>query len=275
VGGMLLAPLMPRIGGAGLALVQGDVVLVKECARSITVGFCAALAVGLLLGLLTPIVRLTPELAARGGPNLLDLGVAFISGLAGAYAMARPNLSAALPGVAIAAALVPPIATVGISLAIGEIANARGAVLLFGTNVVAIILGSALALYAVGLRPAQGRPWPLWGRRLVGGLLGTLAVLAVPLSMVAAASWHRSERPVGPELRQRVVAVASAHGASVVGLNWDQIEGGTQLLVELQAALPPPVDIASRIALAAGEHLDPERPVRVRTELVSTAAPGP
>ncbi|WP_164214175.1 DUF389 domain-containing protein, partial [Stenotrophomonas maltophilia] len=51
---------------------------------------------------------------AMGSGTLLDLGVAFISGVAAAYAVARPNLSGALPGVAIAAALVPPIAAAGL-----------------------------------------------------------------------------------------------------------------------------------------------------------------
>lgn len=268
VGAMLVAPLMTPIVGAGLALVQGNALLVKQCARSITLGFCTALGVGLVLGLLTPISQLTSELAARGGPNILDLGVAFVSGIAAAYAMARPNLSAALPGVAIAAALVPPIATVGIAVAIGEVVVARGATLLFGTNVVAIILGAALALYAVGLRPAKGRPWPLWGRRLVGGLLGTAAVLAVPLSMVAAASWREGDRPARDALRERIAAVASVHDAELGAVSWIGIDGGQRLEVTLHAGAPLPAGIGRHIAEAIGDHLDPGDEIEVRTLLV-------
>ena len=269
VGAMLVAPLMTPIVGAGLALVQGNALLVRECARSITIGFCTALAVGLVLGLLTPISQLTSELSARGGPNILDLGVAFVSGIAGAYAMARPNLSAALPGVAIAAALVPPIATVGIAVAIGEVAIARGATLLFGTNVVAIILGAALALYAVGLRPARGRPWPLWGRRVVGGLLGTLAVLAVPLSMVAAASWKEATAPARADLRAAVDAAAASHEAQVVRVEWRPREDGRRLEIVLQAALPPPPDVAASLAAALAQHLEAGDSLQVETRLVS------
>ena len=61
-----------------------------------------------------------PEIAARGNVNLLDLGVAWFSGMAAAYAGARPKLAATLAGVAIAAALVPPLSVVGIAAASGE-----------------------------------------------------------------------------------------------------------------------------------------------------------
>ncbi|MDA3962094.1 MAG: DUF389 domain-containing protein [Planctomycetota bacterium] len=271
VGAMLVAPLMTPIVGAGLALVQGNAVLVRESARSIAIGFCTAFGIGLALGVLTPINHLTPELLARGAPNLLDMGIAFVSGVAGAYAMARPNLSAALPGVAIAAALVPPIATVGICLAIGEVAVARGALLLFGTNVVAIILGAALALYAVGLRAARGRPWPLWGRRLVGGLLGTLAVLAVPLSMVMMASWHRPppERVVTEELRHSVsAALPGLTDARLTQCDWVGAADSV-LMLDLESSHLPREDLARR--LAARLNLPAGVSVRVRTTIISEA----
>lgn len=182
VGAMLVAPLMTPIVGAGLAVVQGNRHLVQVALRSIGIGFLLALAVGYLLGLVTGLPELTDELQSRGRPGVLDLFVAFFSGVAAAYALSRPNLSAALPGVAIAAALVPPIATVGIALADGHWYVAEGAALLFTTNVVAIILGAAGALAAVGLRPAtsQGRV-PAWVPRLLVALLLGLAVLLVPL----------------------------------------------------------------------------------------------
>ena len=184
VGAMLVAPLMTPIIGAGLGVVQGNAMLVRLAGKSICIGFLVAIVTGFLIGFLAPGVALTDELMGRGAPNALDLGIAFASGLAAAYALARPNLSAALPGVAIAAALVPPIATVGISLAIGAFANARGAVLLFGTNVVAIIIGAALVLHLVGIRSARPGVGRVWVSRVVLMLLLITAILAVPLSSV-------------------------------------------------------------------------------------------
>ncbi len=156
IGAMLVAPLMTPIIGAGLALVQGNYPLLKIAGRAIALGYLIALLIGLAAGMIFPIPELTPQLEARGGPTLLDLGVAFLSGLAAAFCLGRPGLLAALPGVAIAAALVPPIATTGVSLALGEPATARGSALLFVTNVVAIILGAAVSLYASGVRGKRG-----------------------------------------------------------------------------------------------------------------------
>jgi len=108
IGAMLVAPLMTPLLGLGLALVQGNPVLARISVRAIGFGLLVSLLVGLLVGLATPgFDEPTRQMLGRGGPGLLDLFVAFASGLAAAYASSRPGLLAALPGVAIAAALVP------------------------------------------------------------------------------------------------------------------------------------------------------------------------
>ena len=179
IGAMLVAPLMTPILGAGLALVQGNLPLLRTAGRAIALGYLMALLISLMLGLAFPIPELTPQLEARGGPTLLDMGVAFLSGIAAAFCLGRPGLLAALPGVAIAAALVPPIATTGVCLALGENAYARGSALLFGTNVVAIILGAAISLYASGVRGKRGagshQRWVRYSFLVL--LLGTAALL--------------------------------------------------------------------------------------------------
>ncbi len=212
VGAMLVAPLMMPIIGAGLGLVQGNALLVRVASKSICFGFLVAVATGFLIGLVSPSVILTPELAGRGSPNALDLFIAFFSGIAAAYALARPNLSAALPGVAIAAALVPPIATVGISIAIGEFSNAQGAVLLFGTNVVAIIGGAALVLHLVGVRSSTGGEARTWVRRMILALFLCFIILAVPLSSVYLAKISSKEaRSVEQMLTELIGAIEHSY----------------------------------------------------------------
>ena len=121
IGGMLVAPLMTPLLGIGMALVQGNPVLARLSLQSVTRGICVSILGGFLVGLCTlSFEEPTREMLARGGPGLLDLCVAFAAGLAAAYASSRPGLIAALPGVAIAAALVPPIATSGLALSIGD-----------------------------------------------------------------------------------------------------------------------------------------------------------
>lgn len=161
---MLVAPLMTPLLGLGLALVQGNVMLAKISARSVSFGICVALLVGYLVGVVIPgFDQPTEEMLARGGPGLLDLFVAFASGLAAAYASSRPGLLAALPGVAIAAALVPPIATSGLALAQGDYVLFGNALLLFTINMFTIILASILSLWMVGFRSfKKTSPWVIY-----------------------------------------------------------------------------------------------------------------
>jgi uncharacterized hydrophobic protein (TIGR00271 family) len=152
IGAMLVAPLMTPIVAIGLALVQGNERLLQDGVRSVIFGFAVAVLIGFVVGVCTVAgFSISPQMYARGGPNMLDLIVALASGVAAAYAMGRPHLVSALPGVAIAAALVPPIATAGLALPMGDLTLAGGAALLFFTNVVAIVLGTAITFWSVGI----------------------------------------------------------------------------------------------------------------------------
>jgi len=183
IGAMLVAPLMLPLLGGGLAVVQGNWLLWKQCQKSVLLGFLSALLVGLILGAFARWMGLglTSELLARGAPTVLDLGVAYLSGLAASYCLARPGLSGALAGVAIAAALVPPLATTGICLSLGEKSVASGAAVLFGANVVAIVLGASMNFLLVGVRGRKSTP-RLWARRLAILLALIFAGISVPLT---------------------------------------------------------------------------------------------
>ncbi len=182
IGAMLVAPLMTPLLGAGMSLVQGNIPMLRTCALSIAIGFLLAFAIGALTGWLTSYHwELTSELEARMKPGPLDLGVAFVSGIAASYCLARPNLSSALAGVAIAAALVPPIATAGIALTFKGARESGLASLLFATNVVAIILGSAMAFFLVGVRGTRSEKAAVWARRVVFVLLIAFVVLSYVL----------------------------------------------------------------------------------------------
>lgn len=157
IGAMLVAPLMSPIVGAGLAIVMGNLRFLRLAAASIIRGALLAVFLSLLLGLLRMDAPLTPEITSRTQPTLLDLGVALFAGVAGAYALTHSQAAAALPGVAIAAALVPPLSTIGICLASGAFPEALGATLLFTTNLIAIVGAAMLVFVVVGFRPAAGR----------------------------------------------------------------------------------------------------------------------
>lgn len=153
IGAMLVAPLMAPIVATGMALILGDLRFLRLGFGSTVRGVLVAVAVGALVGLL-PGNAITDEVIARTAPNLIDLGIAIFSGLAGAFATAYFEQAAgALPGVAIAVALVPPLASVGIAFAEGDWQKGLGASLLFLTNFVAIVVASALVFLVFGFRP--------------------------------------------------------------------------------------------------------------------------
>ena len=83
---------------------------------------------------------MTPEILSRTEPSLIDLAVAVAAGIAGGYVLTHPRANASLPGVAIAVALVPPLATVGVTWQLGALEEAQGALLLYATNMIAIVL---------------------------------------------------------------------------------------------------------------------------------------
>jgi len=171
IGAMLVAPLMTPLVAIGLALVQANEKLLKNAIKSVLLGFAVALIIGVVTGVCIKIGDqdhvISEQMWARFYPNLMDLIVALASGVAAAYAMGRPHLVSALPGVAIAAALVPPIATAGLAVPLGSWILAGGAALLFFTNVIAIVLGTAITFWAVGISTyidtdngQKPRAWP-------------------------------------------------------------------------------------------------------------------
>ena len=157
IGAMLVAPLMSPMAGTGLAMVLGDTRFLRLTFGATLRGALLALLMGFLVGLIPLRDPMTAEVLARTQPTLLDVAVALLSGMAVAYALCRSEATAALPGVAIAAALVPPLAASGISLANRSLQESGGALLLFLTNFVAISTASALVFLVLGFRPTTAQ----------------------------------------------------------------------------------------------------------------------
>ncbi|TIC88849.1 DUF389 domain-containing protein [Nocardioides sp. GY 10113] len=188
IGAMIVAPLMTPILGTALAIVLADHRQVLRNVLVVTLASIAVVVIGYLIGLLVqlPVTAATnSEVAGRVSPGLIDLLAAIATGLVGAFAVARSDVSDTLPGVAIAISLVPPLAVVGLTLEAGAGDEAIGALLLFGTNVAAIIATGTAVLLAVGIRgaaPSAGVDvGTLRGRTLVV-VAASLLLLVGPLS---------------------------------------------------------------------------------------------
>lgn len=155
IGAMLVAPLMQPIIALGVGLCTARFGLMRRASVTILLSVIVAVGVGFLSGIIIAPEQATDEMLARAYPSLLDAFVAIASGFIGAYATARKDIPAALAGVAIAAALVPPICTAGLSLALMEPRLALGAGLLFIANLVSITVVGAIVFFWMGMRPTR------------------------------------------------------------------------------------------------------------------------
>jgi uncharacterized hydrophobic protein (TIGR00271 family) len=153
IGAMLISPLMGPILAGGLALAAADIYLGIKALLSVALSSVCAILFAAALVWLVPFHSPTQEILARTHPNLLDLGVALFSGLAGTIVVCRGGGGGgvtALPGVAIAVALMPPLCTIGFGVGSGfSWPIITGAGLLFLTNLAAITTSAFIAFYAV------------------------------------------------------------------------------------------------------------------------------
>lgn len=198
IGAMLVAPLMTPIMGCSAAMVAGWRRKVLETLGLIAVSVVAS--VGLAWILATWIPALVPaesntQILSRAAPTLVDMAIALAAGAAGAYATVDDRVSSSLPGVAIAVALVPPLGVVGVELEAGHLLQALGAFLLFSTNLVSIILASAVVFVLVGLSPVRHETgWRPNNLDVLVSVVFVALLIMVPLGITGARVLQDSER---------------------------------------------------------------------------------
>lgn len=179
IGAMLISPLMGPIVGLGFALATVDSSEIRRSLTALALGALVAVLFTAFIVLLSPLQTVTPEIAARTRPNLFDLMVALFSALAGAYAMIRGK-AGTIVGVAIATALMPPLATVGFGLATLNGTVAGGAFLLFFTNFVTIAVAAAIMARLYGFGRALS-PRQTWFQ--MSFIIAIFLVLGIPLGL--------------------------------------------------------------------------------------------
>lgn len=175
IGAMILAPLMGPIISLAMGVVRAENQLIGDSIKTLAYGIVTALFFSCIYTYSMPLSELTPEMRGRLNPNVLDLMVAIISGVAGAYANSKSEVAKSLAGVAIAVALVPPLSVTGIGIGWGNIDVIYGSFLLFITNLVGITLSASLTFLVLGYAPLK---------RAKKGLVYTsiiLALVTIPL----------------------------------------------------------------------------------------------
>lgn len=175
IGAMVLAPLMAPIISLSMGVLRSDAELSRRSFLTLSTGVIIALSLSAAMAWLLPFQEVTGEIEGRLHPSTLDLLVAVLSGVAGAFAHARENIAKSLPGVAIAVALVPPLCVSGIGLGWHNLDVFSGAMLLFLTNLTGIIMAAGLAFMVIGFAPIS--------RAKTGILISVLMVAAVSVPL--------------------------------------------------------------------------------------------
>ena len=182
IGAMIIATLLGPISAFSLAIVDGELELQKRALLALIGGAMLVLGISFVLGWINRDIPLTHEMTSRTAPTILDLAIAVAGGAAGTYATISRKFSANLVGVAVATALVPPLAVVGMCLARGLNGMALGAALLFGMNLLGIQAASSIVLWMNGFHKIM-RQQQSGKRLIVRNMISPLILLALGVSL--------------------------------------------------------------------------------------------
>ncbi len=276
IGAMLVAPLMTPVLGLAAALAAASGRRIGTSAGLVFVASLGCVGLAWAISRVLPQAGpgLTHEVLSRTSPDLRDLAVAVAAGGAGAFATVRKDVSAALPGVAVAVALVPPLAVIGMSLGADRVDLAYGALLLYLANLSGITLAGVIVILATGLTSTRHR----------GRLVATIALVTAGTVAVGVPLQGRSMELVA---RAKIARAVNSEVLSWLGSKTDlklldvRIVGARVAIDVVGAHTPPPAQsLATALArdLGAGVAVDVRWFARGGSNPVSTdqtVAPAP
>jgi uncharacterized hydrophobic protein (TIGR00271 family) len=266
IGAMIVAPLSTPIMGMALGVVMGSPTLLRRSALVVAGGATLVIVVGVVASLAIPdSVDLleNSQIAGRTSPSLVDLVAAVATGLAGAVGLARKDVAAVLPGVAIAISLVPPLAVVGVCAGEARWSLAIGALLLFLSNLVALVIAGTVTFTGYGYaREARetATDEAFSRRRAYVGIAAGLVLVALPLAantvanvlvavwtarVTAATEQWLSDSP-GASVDDVVI---HAHEVHVTVRSPDALPPESELLAALEGQVPDGVRVVVESSL--------------------------
>ncbi|MEA2007876.1 MAG: DUF389 domain-containing protein, partial [Chloroflexota bacterium] len=249
VGAMMVSPLMAAILGMSLNIVLGKSRNFWRALMMMLRGVILAVIMGGIIGFIAPNPQVTHEMLAFSQPSLLDLGIALVAGTTAAYAISRANVSNAFAGVAVAAALTPPLANIGLTLVMREFDLAQGAGLLFITNLIAIIAAGALVFIWLGFRPRyQNIKKTAVVRRGLFGMVILLILVTIPLATLTYRSTLSAQ--LHQDVKEAVETGVTQLGGAELD-NWKlENSSPTEETLQINITLRGPSSISHSRALA-------------------------
>ncbi len=269
-GAMLVAPFMTPLIGVGLALAQGNLALMKRSAIATGAGVMVGVLLSFVLGVCVPLDELPLEILARGDPDIVDLAIAFVSGMAAAYTVSRESVAELIVGVAIAAALVPPLSCIGIMFANGYVLETEGAITLLVTNLAAIALGAAVVFRRLGVPGTRtGHRSYVKIRWISMTLILLLLALSIPLVFSLADQLAVGQtRPMGFRVSTRVKRAVNDRIDQIEGLEimfMGRSGSGHSRLIRLllDSDKPIPASMIKKIKADMREDLGENTPIHI------------
>jgi uncharacterized hydrophobic protein (TIGR00271 family) len=266
IGAMIIAPLSTPIMGTALGLVKRERL---GGLKFVVLGALLVVAIGVCFALLVPAsydLTGNSQITGRTSPGILDLVSALATGLAGAIALARRDVAAILPGVAISISLVPPLGVAGICLGQGSPGLALGALVLFLSNVLALVFAGSIVFTALGYtseaQVKAGRP-----RRGIYATLSVVMVLVLaPLAINTLVSIAFGQLVLEGN-RATTQWLAKTPGSEILDVTHDGIT--LVIRVSAPADLPPTSDLLKALGdgLPDGIPVVLERSVGERVEI--------
>ena len=256
IGAMIIAPLGTPILGIALGIVTGHLSLVVRSILWVLLG----LVIVVVLGLLFSVFVATPESLAtnsqvvgRTSPSLMDLIAALATGFAGGFAMCRRDLSAVLPGVAISISLVPPLGVVGVTAGQGQWSDALGALVLFLSNVLALVIAGSIVFTMGGYAREPGSS-PIANRRRAYIIVTVLAiVVALPLAANSALSIALAKWSVAIQ-ETAVTWLDGQDGARVYDGEWSGLTATLDVTTD-DGSVPPIEDYREALATVVPSYV--------------------
>ena len=155
IGGMLVSPLLAPLLSMAMGVAMGDKTLTLRSLWIILITSAFVYLITLVLGIFVPFRSVNTEILSRVEPSLAYVIVALFAGIAGTVSHVKPNLSAILPGVAIAIAVLPPLSVSALGLVLLDGDIFFGALSLYFINLVGIVLASVVVFAMFGFYPLR------------------------------------------------------------------------------------------------------------------------
>lgn len=252
IGAMIVAPLMTPILGIALAATLTDRSNLRRSILLVLGGATVVVLIGYAVGISTTIpmvAEMNSQVSGRVSPRLIDLLAAMATGAVGAVALCRSDVSDTVPGVAIAISLVPPLAVVGLTMESGAYGEAWGALLLFITNVTAILASGTVIMWVYRVHShafmAAANAKPV-RRRRVALIIGVMMlIVAMPLGIT---SWRLARNTaLEASIRDAAQTWGEPQGWSLMTLT----RSGDEIVLRMTGPEPVPDPAGLRAELDA------------------------